>query len=91
LRKGETLKNILLQFYSVSITIEKSSRHWPMCEYCSHEATAACIDDIKKVMEALAMNHVTFEYMNIIYTRTGECIRRMTRDILVLIISSNTG
>jgi len=62
-----------------------------MCEYCSHEATAACIDDIKKVMEALAMNHVTFEYMNIIYTRTGECIRRMTRDILVLTISSNTG
>jgi len=32
---------ILLYIYSVSITIEKSSRHWPMCEYCSHEAAAA--------------------------------------------------
>jgi len=45
---------ILLYIYSVSITIEKSGRHWPMCEYCSHEAAAACIDnDIKKVMERL--------------------------------------
>jgi len=90
LRKGETLKNVLLQFYSVSITIEKSGRHWPMCEYCSHEAAAACIDDIKKVVEALAINRVTFEYMNVTYTRAGERTWRMTRDILVLMISSNT-
>ena len=34
---------ILLYIYSVSITIEKSGRHWLMCEYCSHEAAAACI------------------------------------------------
>jgi len=48
---------ILLYIYSVSITIEKSGRHWPMCEYCSHEAAAACIDDdIKKVVERLLCN-----------------------------------
>jgi len=45
---------------------------------------------VKKVVEALAMNRVTFEYMNVTYTRAGERIRRMTRDILVLMISSNT-
>jgi len=42
------------------------------------------------VVEAPAANHVTFEYMNVIYTRAGEHIGRMTRYILVLTISSNT-
>ena len=55
--RGNTQKRtftILLWIYSVSITVEKSGRHWPMCEYCSHEAAAACInDDIKKVVERL--------------------------------------
>ena len=52
--KGKRTLTILLWIYSVSITIEKSGRHWPMCEYCSHEAAAACIDDdIKKVVERL--------------------------------------
>ena len=50
---------ILLYIYSVSITIEKSGRHWLMCEYCSHEAAAACIDDdIKKVVERLLQQTV---------------------------------
>jgi len=44
---------ILLWIYSVSITIEKSGRHWLMCEYCSHEAAACIDDDIKKVVERL--------------------------------------
>jgi len=61
-----------------------------VCKYRSHEATAAYIDDIKKVMEAPATNHVIFKYMNVTYTRAGEHIRRMTRDVLVLTILSNT-
>jgi len=52
---------ILLWIDSVSNTIEKSGRHWPMCEYRSHEAAVACIDDdIKKVVERLLQQTVWY-------------------------------
>ena len=61
--KGKRSKTYFYYFtiYSVSITIEKSGRHWLMCEYCSHEAAVACIDDdIKKVVERLLQQTVWY-------------------------------
>ena len=82
LRKLEERENaqkrtltILLYIYSVSITIEKSGRHWPMCEYCSHETAAACIDDdIKKVMERLLQQTVWHLSIWTLHTQGQESI-----------------